>query len=101
LFWFSALFIIVQKYAKQINQRTFNLIELLGRNSLLVYIVHAFVVFAFKLYIPQDSTFAINFLITAAALFCLFAGTILYKMAEPLINKSINNFKRRLNLMPA
>ena len=96
LLWFATLFMFVQRYSGGINRRTKHLIELLGRNSLLVYIIHAFVVFAFKLFIPTNSTFLINFLITAAALACLFIATLLYKAYEESINNVLSHTIRTI-----
>lgn len=87
MFWFTTLFMLIHKYHRGINRWSYHLIELLGRNSLLVYIVHAFVVFGFKYFIPPNTGFWKNFLITAAALFCLVAITIIYKTYEPAINR--------------
>lgn len=96
LLWFATLFMFVHKYSGGINRRTKHLVELLGRNSLLVYIIHAFVVFAFKLFIPTDSTLWVNFIITAGALVCLFVVTLLYKAYEDSINAGVNHAIRIL-----
>ncbi len=77
--WFSALFMLVNKYQRRINQRTRGVLELLGRNSLFVYIAHSFIVFVFKIFIPVKTTLWQNFLITLAALVLLIAVTIIYK----------------------
>ncbi|HVX58255.1 MAG TPA: OpgC domain-containing protein [Candidatus Saccharimonadales bacterium] len=92
LLWFTTLFMIVDKYHRNINKRTGYLIELLGRNSLLVYIMHACIVFAFKYFIPPQTTFWQNFLYTGGALACLFLTTIVYKVYEPTISRFVANF---------
>lgn len=90
MLWFATLYMFVNKYHRGINHRTRHLVELLGRNSLLVYIVHAFVVFIFKYFIPPQTAFWQNFLFTAGALACLLILTVLYKTYEPTINKSVS-----------
>jgi len=92
MLWFAVLFMWVQKHWRSINRRTHGLIELLGRNSLFVYIAHAFIVFIFKLFIPDQTNLPANFLITLAALILLILVTIGYKKTEP----SLSALKRRL-----
>ena len=79
LLWFTSLFALVQRYEKRINETTRNVFELLGRNSLFVYIVHSVIVFGFKLFIPPNTNFISNFLISGAALFLLIAVVVAYK----------------------
>ena len=90
LLWFMTLYMFINKYHRSINRRTRYLIELLGRNSLLVYIEHAMIVFAFKYFIPAQTNFWQNFFITAGALVCLVVSTVIYKTYEPFINKSVS-----------
>lgn len=77
--WFSALFMLVEKFQSQINDRSRGILELLGRNSLFVYIAHSFIVFVFKMFIPTHTDVAQNFLITAMALVLLIVVTVFYK----------------------
>jgi fucose 4-O-acetylase-like acetyltransferase len=86
IFWFSVLYWLVHKYENKINQHTRGILELLGRNSLFVYTVHAFIVFVFKLYlIPPQTNFIQNFVITAFGLALLVAITKFYKHLETLL----------------
>src|SRR6185312_5958516 len=78
-FWFATLFYLVQKYQSNITSRTYGVIELLGRNSLFVYIAHAFIVFGFQLFIPYQTNILQNFVITAAALLVLIIVTVFYR----------------------
>lgn len=95
-FWFSVLFLFVQKYWRGINRVTRGKIELLGRNSLFVYIAHAFIVFVFKLFIPDQTKLWDNFLITSAALVLLILCTVYYKKLEPLLSKQLHHLRRQL-----
>jgi fucose 4-O-acetylase-like acetyltransferase len=77
--WFSALFYLIEKHQAAITKRTRGIVELIGRNSLFVYITHAFVVFIFQLFIPNQTNIFQNFLITGAALAILIAITLVYR----------------------
>jgi hypothetical protein len=77
--WFAALFYLVEKYHTGISRRTRGIIELIGRNSLFVYITHAFIVFVFQLFIPSPTSLWQNFLITLAALSLLIVITLIYR----------------------
>lgn len=77
--WFLSMYLIIRRYETQFNRWTQGLIELLGRNSLFVYIDHAFIVFAFRWYLPRSINIFENFAITAAALLLLFITTIYYQ----------------------
>lgn len=77
--WFPVLFYLVSKYGEGINRRTKNIIEIMGRNSLFVYVTHAFIIFILKLYfIPVTTVFWQNFVITGLALAALIAITLVY-----------------------
>jgi len=79
LAWFMSLYLIIRRYENQINRFTHGLIELLGRNSLFVYISHAFIIFSFRWFLPRTGNIFQNFAITAAALALLFIATIYYQ----------------------
>jgi hypothetical protein len=82
--WFPVLYWLVRKYEKRLVSYSRGVLELLGRNSLFVYIAHSFIVFTFKLYlIPASPNILQNFLITGAGVALLIAITKLYKQAEP------------------
>ncbi len=89
MFWFISLYMFINKYHRSINRRTKYLIELLGRNSLLVYIEHSIIVFIFKYFIPNQTAFWENFLFTAGALVSLLVVTIAYKNYEAGINHAV------------
>lgn len=79
LAWFAVLFMIVNRYEDQIHKYTKGTVELLGRNSLFVYLTHAFIVFGFKFAIPTHTNIFQNFAITAAALTLLISLTLAYQ----------------------
>jgi hypothetical protein len=85
LVWFWGLFMLVTKFEKPIQRYTRSYIDLLGKNSLFVYISHAFIIFIFQLSIIPHFThtsrtnLGINFIITSAALAVQIAATVLYQ----------------------
>lgn len=83
IFWFSLLFLLVHRYQHRLNRITAGVFELLGRNSLFVYIAHSLIVFAFRLYIPPNTPLWENFLITGAALALLIGITMAYRRYWP------------------
>jgi len=86
MLWFGALFMIVRRYEARIFRYSHGFLELLGRNSLFVYIAHSMIVFIFKLLLPTSTNIGENFLITGAALACLIAVTVIYKRLQPSIH---------------
>ncbi len=66
--WFITLYIWVRKHEGGINKLTRGSLEKLGRNSLFVYILHAFVVLTLSRTLPGHMNFLNNTLATAAAL---------------------------------
>ncbi len=93
LLWFSVLYLIVNKYSDAINHYTKGSLELLGRNSLFVYLLHSLIVFVFHLYIiPEQTSLLLNFIITGVALGLLIAGTAGYKnLRKSYPNIAINS----------
>ena len=79
LAWFVTMYLIVRRYEGLINRLSRGLVELLGRNSLFVYIAHAFIVFGFRWFLPRTTNIFQNFTITASALALLFIVTIYYQ----------------------
>jgi hypothetical protein len=80
LLWFWALFLLVNRFQRQISRFTRGTIELLGQNSLFVYIAHAFIVFGFRMFIvPGRASLIRNFIVTLFSLGLLIAATALYR----------------------
>ncbi len=82
-FWFPVTYWIFRRYEFRINKFTHGILELLGRNSLFVYIAHAFIIFFFKMYvIPQSTSVLQNILITSAGISILIIATFAYKSVQ-------------------
>ena len=77
MLWFTALYMAFRRYEKVISRYTLGILEVFGRQSLLVYCTHAFILFAIDIYFlpPADHTKIANTLVTLAVM------TIIYFIA--------------------
>lgn len=76
--WFAALYSFFRVYEHPINQWTRGALDTLGKNSLFVYGLHAFIIFFIEMYFNprgQDS-FIANTLVTALVI------SIIYRMTK-------------------
>lgn len=53
--WFAGLYVLFRRYETKINTFTYGVLEILGKNSLFVYCLHAFVLFIIDLYFLPPS----------------------------------------------
>lgn len=70
ILWFAALYIAFRRYEKQISRYTLGILEVFGRQSLLVYCTHAFILFALDIYFrpPEGHTKLTNTAVTLAVM---------------------------------
>jgi hypothetical protein len=89
--WFSALYIVVRRREEWIDKKTYGFFRTLGEVSLLVYGVHALVVFGAHLYLPEDFGYALNSVVTAVFLaffYCLARYRKYFKLGyQKVLNK--------------
>ncbi len=85
--WFACLFILFKKYEDEINKKTFGVINFLGQNSLLVYVIHAIILFPLDVWTPPNSGFIFNTVYTLVVILLLFLTTKFVR-ALPLFKKS-------------
>lgn len=66
ILWFAALYMTFRRYEKQISRYTLGILEVFGRQSLLVYCTHAFILFAIDIYFvpPVGHTKIANTIVT-------------------------------------
>jgi hypothetical protein len=63
--WFAALYMVYRRYETQISRYSMGILEILGRQSLFVYGLHAFLLFSIDLYLrPSDESIIANTLVT-------------------------------------
>lgn len=70
ILWFAALYMIFRRYEKTISRYTLGVLEVFGRQSLLVYCTHAFILFALDIYFrpPEGHTKIANTIVTLAVM---------------------------------
>lgn len=75
ILWFSGLYLLVRRFEQQIDRFTGGTLLLLGKNSLLVYSLEAFVIFAIDVFLPapQSSPLIINTIIGIAGMTAIYA----------------------------
>ncbi|MDB5177153.1 MAG: hypothetical protein JWN75_821 [Candidatus Saccharibacteria bacterium] len=65
ILWFAALYLLYRRYDKQISRYSMGIFEILGRQSLFVYGLHAFLLFSIDLYLrPSGDSIIANTLVT-------------------------------------
>lgn len=76
--WFAALYSFFRVYEKPINRWTRGVLDTLGKNSLFVYGLHAFIIFFIDMYFNPygQASFLANTLVTALVL------AIIYRMTK-------------------
>lgn len=91
--WFTALYMSFRRYEKQIAKYTHGVLEVLGKQSLFVYSLHAFILFIIDLYfIPMPGhTVLQNTLVTVAVLEIIYIAALnrddLVNYGRQLINR--------------
>lgn len=97
--WFSAIYMLVMRYQKGIDRRSFGFIKLIGQNSLFVYLLHSLIVFVFKLYWPKPINLLVNFLLTSLAIVTVVGLTKIYTKRQLILQKiKLSGYKRRSKL---
>ena len=77
ILWFVALYMVCRQYEKQIHRWSYGILDTLGKNSLFVYGLHAFILFFIDLYLtPVNSpSFAANTLYTTIVIALIYLVT--------------------------
>lgn len=76
LVWFTALYVWVRQHEAWLQHRTRGFLKTLGERSLVVYVVHAFTIFALQLVLAGDHGFLLNTLLSALVISAVY-GTVL------------------------
>ena len=74
--WFTALYILVRQHEGWIQKHTYGFLKTLGERSLVVYVTHAFTIFALLLVVPGSHGFLLNTLLGAMVIAFVY-GTVL------------------------
>lgn len=94
IIWFAALYMFYRVYEKQISKITRGILEVFGRQSLFVYCVHAFFIFAIDIYFkpPAPNLIVLNTIVT---LFVLAAIYLLARHRSQLTAYSKKIFRNK------
>lgn len=87
LVWFSAIYMLVSRYQKGIDRRSFGIVKMIGQNSLFVYLAHSLVVFVFKIFVPKPINLLANFLLTSLAIGIVVGLTKVYSQRQLYFHK--------------
>ncbi len=63
--WFGALYVLTRQHEAWIQRWTRGFLKTLGERSLIVYVVHAFMIFALQLVLAGDHGYVVNSLLSA------------------------------------
>ncbi len=76
--WFAALYMTYRRFEKQISRGTRGVLEVFGKQSLFVYCLHAFILFAIDLYFrpPLPNMIVWNTIVTFAVLAIIYAAAL-------------------------
>ncbi len=76
--WFAALYMAYRRYEKPLSRGTRGILEVFGKQSLFVYCLHAFVLFAIDLYFtpPPGHSLIANTLVTFAVLLIIYTAAL-------------------------
>lgn len=74
--WFAVLYVWMRRHEPWIQRRTNGILKVFGERSLIVYVLHAFVIFALQLTIPGDHGFIENTLLTVGILVLMYATVL-------------------------
>jgi hypothetical protein len=86
MIWFIALYILVERYEKTISKCSYGILELLGKNSLFVYVTHAFIIFGLMVLVPAHTNFYENFAFTLVALASIIFITSIYRSTADVVH---------------
>lgn len=75
--WFTAIYLIVRRYEKQINSITKGVFLVFGQNSLFVYCLQAFIIFSVDVFMlaPEKSPVLVNTLVGLAGIYIVYVIT--------------------------
>lgn len=91
IFWFWSLYVITRKYEDKINTVTKGVLTFTGKNSLIAYIIHAFVIFFVTLLVqnPSDGNVLVKTLMTTIVVIVSLILTWLFVYARDRLFKKL------------
>lgn len=98
IIWFATLFTFFRVYEERINQLTRGVLDTLGRNSLYVYCLHAFILFFIDMYFrpsSYDSVLA-NTIVTGVVLWIIYLLTRHRRIFTRIRRKLFPSFSKEM-----
>lgn len=99
LVWFAALYVAVRQHEAWIQRRTYGVLKLLGERSLVVYVAHAFTIFALQLVLPGDHGYLSNTVLSAAVIVIVYGVVVTVMLATKHAKRKVSNGLQRLQLI--
>jgi fucose 4-O-acetylase-like acetyltransferase len=90
--WFTALYLVFTRYQVTIRRHLGWLLLPLGRNSLFVYISHAFIILGINLLLPASLSAVQNIAINLAVLALIWALAVIKAQTAPQANNAWERF---------
>lgn len=96
--WFSALYSFFRVYEKPINRWTHGVVDILGKNSLFVYGLHAFIIFFIDMYFNPygQASFIANTLVTALVIAIIYRMTLHRGIFAAIRRKLLPSFTKEV-----
>ena len=98
LVWFASLYVLVRRHETWINTRTRGFFKTLGERSLVVYVMHAFAIFALLLVTWGDHGFLLNSLMNAGVVATVYAAVRGYVFVTIRAKRKVTTRLQRLQL---
>lgn len=98
LVWFTALYVWVRRHEPAINRLSRGFFKTLGERSLVVYVMHAVIIFALLILVPGDHGFWLNNLMTAAVVALVYGMASGYAALTKRSKRTVTQGLRRLQL---
>jgi hypothetical protein len=98
LVWFAALYVLVRRHEAWIQRRTHGFLKTLGERSLVVYVVHAFTIFALQLVLSGDHGFLWNTLLSAIVVATVYGAVLAIVFATKHAKRKVNEGVQRWEL---
>lgn len=96
LLWFTALYVLVRRHEAQINYVTRRFFQTLGERSLVVYVVHAVIIFGLLQIMPGDHGFWLNTLFTMGVVGAVFGLAACHAAMLRYSRQTVSQGLRRL-----
>jgi hypothetical protein len=96
--WFTALYVMVRQHESWIQKHTRGALKMFGERSLVVYVTHAFTIFALQLVISGDHGYFLNTLYSALVMTFVYGAVLTVAFATKHAKRKVKEGVQRLQL---